>query len=278
MPTFQTSAKLTEDADTEWILSLDNVLKLTDEEAKPGLRARIKCSVVQDKVSFILPPEMDELQPDVLEYLHLLGAAYDITLVEERRTTTFIPKIDQRNERPTDLALGVSLLLKQTGLPGPAHCLSNPHMLNPENKSINIARLIKMIAGIYCEAKRVEVEPNRFLSNAFSQPNKALTGYACKVVTCDENFVVCYFNGSEFHSIGYIAHDQFVMHVFLAGGPASNPQLWGSYSTMTDSTLRCQLFKSAVPGCNFGLIYNTLYFDLNNVWNHDRLRNKTSVH
>lgn len=246
----------------EWILSLDNVLRLTDETARPGLQTKLSCKMVNDQPSLILPLEMDELQPDVLNYLHALGASQNITLIEERRVDDLIPLVDRREERPPDLALGVSLLLKQTGIPGPAHSLSTPHMLLPENPPIDVAKLIKIVASVYKDAKKVVFVPNRFLLGNFSDKSTPLTGYACKVVTEDQRIILSYFNAPEFHAIGYVTNNQFVMHVFLAGGQISNPVLWSPYDIMTDSSFRCQVFKSAIPGHDFGLLYSTFYIDL----------------
>ena len=251
-----------DESEIEWILALDNVLKLTDETVRSGLQTRLSCKVVGDQASLILPPEMDELQPDVLQYLHALGAAQDITLIEERRVDDIIPVINLREDRPPDLALGVSLLLKQTGMPGPVHSLSTPHMLHPDNPPIDLAKLIKIVANVYKDAKKVVFVPNRFLTGNFSDKNSPLTGYACKVITGDRKLILSYFNAPEFHAIGYVSNNQFVMHVFLAGGPISNPRLWSPYSIMTDSAFRCQVFKSAVPGHDFGLLYSTFYIDL----------------
>ena len=250
----------------DWIAGLDNVLKLTDETARAGMQARLTCKLVNDRASLILPPEMDELQPAVLNYLHALGASHDITLIEERRVDEVIPEVNRRQDRPPNLALGISLLLKQTGLPGPAHSLSSPHMLRPENPRIDIAQLIKIIAKVYRDAKRVVFLPNRFLTGNFEDQSVPLTGYACKVVTGDQKYTLCYFNAPEFHAIGYISNNQFVVHVFLAGGPIGNPQIWSPYRTMTDSAFRIQLFKSAVPGNDFGLLYSTFFIDLEDVF------------
>jgi len=257
----------------DWILALDNVLKLTDEKTKTGLQARITCNVVNDNASFILPPEMAELQPDVLNYLHAIGAAHDITLIEERRSKDRIPVINRRSQRPTNLALGISLLLKQTGMPGPVHSLSVPHMLKPGNDGIDIAKLIKIVAKVYPDSKRVIFEPNRFLTGEFTDQNASMTGYACKVMTNDNAIILGYFNAPQFHAIGYVTNDQFVMHVFLAGGPIRQPRLWSPYKTMTDSIFRCQLFKSALAGSDFGLLYTTFYIDLEGA-----LQNRPSWH
>jgi len=269
MSSSKTSAKSGQGSSKEWILALDNVLKLTSKKTTPGMQARVSCAQLDEHYALILPAEMADLQPQVLKYLHALGAAHNITLVEDQRSQDFASIVERRDTRPSNLALGVSLLLKQTGMPGPVHSLSTPHALNPGNSQIDIAKLIKMAAQVHTDAKRVVFEPNRFLTGDFSE-HEPMTGYACKVVTEDSKFVLSYFNAPQFRATGYITNNQFVMHVFLAGGPLCNPQLWGPLQTMTDSVFRCQLFKSALPGHDFGLLYTTFYIDLvDTLENHD---------
>lgn len=246
----------------EWIRGLSRVLKFTDQRVRPGLRATLSCKVSDGEPSLFLPPELATLQPDILSYLHALGAANNITLIEDRREIDIQPMTERRSKRPSDLALGVSLLLRQTGLPGPAHCLSKPHVLRPDNPQISLPKLINMAAHVQPGCKKVVFIPNRFLTGDFSEQAKPMTGYACKVITQEEQITISYFNSPDFHAMGYISNDQFVIHVFLAGGPISSPKIWSPFSIMTDSAFRCQVFKSKSAAHHFGILYSTLYIDL----------------
>lgn len=251
-----------ENSTDEWIRGMSRVLKFTDQKVRPGLRATLSCKVADGEPTLFLPPELATLQPDILRYLHALGAANDITLVEDRRQVDIQPVTERRSNRPSDLTLGVSLLLRQTGLPGPAHCLSKPHVLHPENPQIPLPKLINMAAHVQPSCKKVVFVPNRFLTGNFTEQAQPMTGYACKVITQEEQLTITYFTSPDFHALGYISNDQFVVHVLLAGGPIGTTQIWSPFSIMTDAAFRCQVFKSKSSAHHFGLLYSTLYIDM----------------
>lgn len=246
----------------EWICALNEAIQGTDQTPHSGLRTNVAAELVNNQPSLFLPTEMAELQPDVLNYLHALGAANNITLVEEQREADVQPLIERREQRPPDLVLGVSLLLQQTGLPGPAHGTSEPHRLKPDNPKVDLTRLIKMAAAVYGESKKVVFLPNRFLTGNFTDQASPMTGYACKVVVGEEKTIVTYFNAPEFHAVGYIANDQFVLHILHAGGSIENPMVWSPYSIMTDAPIRCQVYRSEDEGQDCGILYSTFYIDL----------------
>lgn len=245
----------------EWIQSLNTILARTDQNPRKGNRATLSCRKIDDKPVMFVPRELPTLQPDLLRYLHALGSSNGITLVEDRRSIDIQPIRDRRDSKPSKMAMGVSLLLKQTGLPGPAHGLSRPHLLEAGNRKIDLVTLIRMSASVYGESKKVVFIPNRLLA-----PNKddrtPMTGYACQIRSGDDRFLLSYFNAPEFHAIGYNAGTQFVLHVLLAGGSISNPEIWSPFETLTDSTFRCQILADQNNQELFGLLYSTFYIDL----------------
>ncbi len=247
---------------TEWIETLDKILQLTDLTPKTRLRASLNCKLIKNKPYMFLPSEMEWLQPELLDYIQSLAEQHGIELVEDRRKLEIQPINERRYAKPTDLALGVSLLLKQTGIPGPAHCLSVPHMLKAGNEQIELTKLIRMASAVYPKAKRVVFRPNRFLTGDFDENCEPVTGYACKVLHGQNKTTVSYFNSPDFHAVGYITNDQFVLHVLLAGGTQGNTGLWSPFKTLTDSTFRCQVFTGKHSPQSFGLLYHTFYIDL----------------
>jgi len=250
------------DSSEQWISELSEHLKFTDRQARPGLRATISCRVVDRQPTLFVPAELAQLQPDVLRYLHALGATNNLALIEDRRTVSVDPITERRTSRPTNLALGVSLMLKQTGMPGPAHGLSKPHILRPDNPKIDLPRLINMVAHVKPGSKKVVFVPNRFLTGDFSEKARPMTGYACKVITHDEHLVLSYFHSPDFHAIGYVSNDQFVIHLLLAGGSIRTPKIWSPPSVLTEGSFRCQIIKSKSRAHDFGLMYSTYYIDL----------------
>lgn len=262
MQTLDNPQTLNKDSKDNWLIRLNELMSLTDTSMLPGNKANLSCNIDGDTNEMFLPANLAEFQPQVLRYLHALSAANNITLVEDRRAIEIQPVTERRLSRPSDLAIGVSLLLKQTGLPGPAHSLSSPHRLNIGNARIELPRLIRMAAELHAKSKRVVFLPNRFITGNFQEDAEPMTGYACKA-TCDTNNITLgYFNAPEFRAVGYISNDQFVLHVLLAGGSISEPTIWSSLKTLNTSSFRCQIFNSPVPNADFGLLYSTYYIDL----------------
>ena len=205
---------------------------------------------------------MASLQPENLRYMHRIAKKHNCRLIEDRRNVNVHPIIEQRNNDTSAMTLGISMLLKQTGLPGEAPEPSTPHRLHPDNLHIDVAELISMASFAAPTSKRIVVLPNQFIVDALDNETSPIVGYACKLVTAEAVTTLAYFDSTHFRAVGYHAGSQFVMHVFLAGGPLHSPQIWSKPNTISNDNFRFQLFKSTHPGQDFGLMYKTLYLDL----------------
>ena len=245
-----------------WIQGLSSVLDLTNRRNNPRLRTIMSCSVKRDRIAFFLPPEMASLQPENLRYMHRIAKKHNCRLIEDRRSVNIQPIIEQRSHETNAMTLGISMLLKQTGLPGTAPEPSAPHRLHPDNLHIDIADLISMAAFAAPNSKKIVLLPNQFIVDVLDNETSPIAGYACKLVTADAVTTLAYFDSAHFRAIGYRAGNQFVMHVFLAGGPLHSPQIWSNPNTISNDNFRFQLFKSTHSGHDFGLMYKSIYLDV----------------
>ncbi len=252
-----------ETVETSWIHGLHAVLGLTDKHISPRLRTILSCHVKNGKIAFFLPPEMASLQPENLRYMHRLAKKQKCTLIEDRRSVSVQPLLEQRNNETSAMTLGVSMLLNQAGLPGAIPEPSKPYRLDPSSRHIEVAELISMAAFAAPKAKKIVLLPNQFLIDVLGNDTHPIAGHACKLVTADTLIKLAYFEAPNFRAVAYQAEKQFVVHVFLAGGPLHSPQIWTSPHTLSNDSFRFQLFKSAHPGHDFGLMYNTIYLDIN---------------
>jgi hypothetical protein len=205
---------------------------------------------------------MAELQPESLRYLHVFAKINDLKLVEDRRKVEIQPIIEQRNRKPPMIARGLALLLQQTGIPGSPRTLSTPHRLNADSPHIPITKLIKMAAVSARKSKRVVVLPNRMIVNVLNNDTQPISGFACKLISADNNSILSHFDSPSFRAIGYSAGRQYIMHVCLGGGPMNNPTLWTHLHTLTRTDFRFQLFPGQAQQDDFGLFYATFYFNL----------------
>ena len=248
-----------------WVQGLSAVLDLTDRRNNPRLRTTMSCKFKRNRIAFFLPPEMASLQPENLRYMHRIAKKHNCRLIEDRRNVNVQPIIEQRSDDTNEMTLGISMLLKQAGMPGAAPEPSAPHRLHPDNLHIDVAELISMASFAAPTSKRIVLLPNQFIVDVLDNDTSPIVGYACKLVTADAVTTLAYFDSTHFRAVGYHAGSQFVMHVFLAGGPLHSPQIWSNPNTISNDNFRFQLFKSTHPGHDFGLMYKTLYLDLDNV-------------
>ncbi len=245
-----------------WVQSLANIIKRTDHSAESGMRTMLYCDIQSSKPALFVPPDMAELQPQSLRYLHAFSQANDLKLIEDRRRVMIQPIIEQREQKPPMIAAGLSMLLKQTGMPGNAKALSCPHRLNADSPHIGISRLIEMAAFATPNSKRIVVLPNRMIVNILDNDTHPISAYGCKLISADTTTILSHFDSPNFRAIGYSAGNQYVLHICLAGGPLTNPTLWTHLRTLTRTDFRFQLLPNQTSINDFGLFYATFYMDM----------------
>jgi len=246
-----------------WINGLSSIMRMSDTRLDPSLKTIISSDVKNDRLALFVPPEMSDLQPENLRYLHAMASRNGCMLIEDRRNSDIRPLVEQRDLKPHKLALGIAELLKQTGMPGPTAQLSTPHRLTPGNPHFDVPDLIDMVSTTVSKSKRIVVLPTPALVETTGNETHPISAFACKLVTADANTVLSFFDSPGFKAIGYVANNQFVMHVFIGGGPLRSPLIWANFDAMLKNRFRFQLFRSTQPGQDFGLLYNTFYLDIN---------------
>ena len=120
-----------------------------------------------------------------------------------------------------------------------------------------------MVSATVSKSKRIVLLPTPTLVETTGNETHPISAFACKLVTADASTVLSFFDSPGFKAIGYIAKDQFVVHVFIGGGPLRSPLIWANFDAMLKNRFRFQLFRSTQPGQDFGLLYNTFYLDIN---------------
>ena len=172
------------------------------------------------------------------------------------------PLTEKRGQTASVIAKGLGELLKQLGMPGDTRSLSVPHRLAAESTHIPINKLIRTAAYSAQQAKHVAVKPNRSLLDVLNGNSEPIHAYGCKLVCEDTSTILSHFDSPGFRGIGYSAGKQYVMHVCLAGGPITKPELWAEFHTLTRTDFQFQLFQSKDDKHDLGLFYATFYIDL----------------
>lgn len=256
------ASKANRQPDNSWVISVAQAIKHTQEAAESKIKTILTCSTLKRKNVLFIPADMAQLQPRSLHYLQTFAKANNLCLIEDRRKVQAKNIIEKRTLKDPMLVLGMSMLLKQAGLPGPARSLSEPHRLKTENHYFPITTLIDMAAFSAAKAKCVALPPNRITLKAMNNDTQPITGYACNIKTDDTTTLLSHFESDNLRAIGYSAGSQFVFHLCLAGGALQNPTLWATLKTLQSTDFRFQLFSGEKPEDDFGLFYSTLYLDL----------------
>lgn len=251
--------------DRPWVESVSHCLAHTYPGNVVRTRTMLSCDFQSSKGSLFVPPDMAELQPASLEYLHIFAQAHDLTLIEDRRRLQLKPLLDRRQPAAPMIARAIAELLSAAGLPGKAPDVSNPHRLNDDSPHIDMTQLIQMAAFAAPDSKKVQLPVNSKLANVLNNDTQPITAYASNVKSTETSTILSIFDAPRFRAIGYSSGTQYIVHVCLAGGPISNPQLWTDLHTLTRTDFQFQLMTSPQKDHTLGLFYHSFYFDM---WSH----------
>lgn len=245
-----------------WVRSIAEAVNRTQDSAESKIKSAVTCRKINNKNILFVPADMAEFQPRTLRYLHKFAQTNKFTLIEDRRSIQAGVIIEKRAQKDPMMVLGMGMLLKQAGMPGPARPLSEPHRLNPENPFFPISTLIDMAAFSAGRSKSTVLPPNRITVKALDNDTQPISGYACNIKTDKTTILLSHFESDNLRAIGYSAGNQFVLHLCLGGGALQNPALWTNMNTLQSTDFRFQLFTGKKPSDDFGLFYATLYLDL----------------
>ena len=244
-----------------WVHPLVDIVDMIDLSVESRLRTSLSCDIQSRQPTLYWPSDMAELQPRNFCYLQKFAKKNGFKLLEDRRSMDVQPILEKRDRKPAMIALGLSLLMKQTGVAGVARIPSEPHRLNADSRHIGLGSLIKMAAFAAPKSKRVVVLPNRILVNALND-TQPISGYACKLTNSGITTILSHFDSPFFRSIGYSTGSQYVTHICLAGGPRDVASLWTQLPTLTNTDFKFQLFPAKHAAGDFGLFYITFYFNM----------------
>lgn len=245
----------------KWHQLLANRAAVSDPAAGDSMTMSIACDSRSGHAAFYLPEDTDHVHARCLRYVRTFAKQNGFRLGRDRRQKEMGTVTDLRNRRPPLIALGLSLLLKQTGLPGAARKLSRPHTLNEPDQEIAITDLIQMAAFASEKSKRVVVLPNRILINAL-QDTQPICAYGCKLQYRSGRTILSHFDSSYFRAYGYSTGSQYVVHICLGGGFRNETALWTQLPVLNNVDFNFRLFPGRTANDDYGLFYITFIYDM----------------
>jgi len=238
-----------------WVTSVSEEKRSTSDSAESKIKAALSYRMLDNKPAL-------QLQPRTLAYLQAFAKENELTLVEDRRKLDVKPIIEKRDTYEPKMVLGMSMLLKQAGMPGAARSLSEPHRLDPDSPYFSLSKLIDMAAFSAPQAKKVRLDPNRITVKALSNNTHPITAYGCNLKYGEITTVLSHFESPSFRAIGYSAGNQYVLHLCLGGGTTNDPNFWVNSELLQSMDFKFQLYEGQNHADDFGLFYSTLYIDL----------------
>jgi len=245
-----------------WVQTVSEAKKSRQDGAESKIKTALSCRNVRKKPALYAPSDMAELQPRTLNYLQAFTKNNNLKLVEDRRKSNSKQANEKRAAPKQKLVLGMSMLLKQGGMPGAARKLSEPHRLDPEGTFVSIADLIDMAAYSAPKSKRAQLEPNTMTSKALNNDTQLITAHACNLITDNTSTLLSHYESSKFRAIGYSTGKQYIFHLCLGGGTVENPELWVDLEVLKSTDFKFHLFEGSDKSDDYGLFYTTMYLDL----------------
>lgn len=244
-----------------WCQQLARLIATSDPSVEKVMSMSMACDTRSGNATFYLPQDTGHVHARCLRYLKSFAAENGLKLGRDRRGSQQDGITELRNGRPPLISLALSLLLKQTGVPGAARTLSKPHALADGTAEIGLRQLILMAAFSAERSKCVVVLPNRILINALqdTQPIRAL---GCKLKHAGGTTLQSQFDSPHFRALGYSAGSQYIVHICLAGGQRGHSALWTRLPVVNNMDINFQLFPGKSPADDQGLFYLTFYFDM----------------
>lgn len=246
---------------TTWINELSEAVDSKNNVHSGKDYCQLKCRMIQRRLTLIYPYDLGEKSPDVLQYLSAFAQQNKLKILKERRSDSIEPLYECRKEEPPILALGVGMLLQQTGLAGSDQLHLAETAPEPQVSGQRFGRLLKIGSEVSQKGKKVSLRPNRFIFGENAQ-RKQLHGYASKIVKGGESRVFSYFDADKFRAIGYTRQSNFVFHVFAGGGREENTAIWGPLQVMTREPLHFRLYHSPDSENRFGMLYSSYTLNL----------------
>ena len=258
-----TTDNAADNAALSWLSTLEQLAAVTKVSPESRMRTMISCHTYEARRSFYVPPDMAQLQPRSLRYLHAFARHHQLQLVEDRRRVSVQPLRENRHRSESLFAPAVGELLKELGMPGDARTQSYPHRLAADSPHIPVRKLIRMAAFAGSKAKRVEVSTSPKLCQLLNEEDTSpIHAYACKVNAANTQTILSIFESKAFRAIGYSAGKQYVVHLCLAGGSIQNPAMWANEHTLTKTDFQFQLFQGQDEDSDLGLFHATFYLDM----------------
>ncbi|HBR97862.1 MAG TPA: hypothetical protein DD979_10860 [Gammaproteobacteria bacterium] len=247
--------------DQQWVTEVSTVIN-PDNDTLAHDYCQLKCRMIQRHLTLIYPHDLADKHPGIVQYLIKFAERNGLKLLRDRRVSCDAepPLVERRREEAPILALGVGVLLQQTGLTGTQHLHLAEAEAVPQVSADRFAKLFKIAETVGTSGKAVVVNSNRFLSTD-KGATTPVTGRASKVVKGDESRTFSYFFSDHFRALGYTQKTRYVMHAFAGGGHADSASLWGPLAVMTREPLHCRLYHTP-EGESYGLLYASYSLDL----------------
>ena len=260
----QTSAlKQTDAAVTpqySWIQMVADTISRFGTEPGSQLSTFIQPCVIRGEPSIVHEKNLHESCSTLYHYLQNFAFCNELKLVEDRRTDRIEVVRDRRQSWAPIIALGAGMMLRETNLAVSDLAPSTPHELRSGEPDLSPHDMISLAAGARSAGSHTELGSNGMLI-----PNNlgsyTIDHHQSETELFGVTRSVSYFEGKNFHALGYHSGDQIVLNVLVGGGPFSGPRLWGPVQRMARDPVQLHYFAGNEGRDGFGVCSVAYYLD-----------------
>ena len=245
-------------ANYSWIQMVADTIQRFSTEPSDNFHTMVQPCVIKGHMSVVYERNLHETQPLLFAYLQNFTIFNDMKLIEDRRKDRAHVIRERRQQWAPVVALGAGMMLRNTHRVGDELVPSTPHILRSGEKDRHARDIIEIAAQVRALGTFSKLESNSMLTPNLKR-RYAINYYEHQIQEREAERVYSYFEGKNFHAVGYLSGDQICLNTLVAGGPYNAPRLWGPIQRMARDPVQLQYMRGRGGMDGFG-IFKAVYY------------------
>lgn len=243
-----------------WIQMVADTLQRFSTAPEDNLFTMVQPCVIKGCPAVVFERDLHNKEPILFKYLQSFAVFNEMKLIEDRRADRAEVVMERRQQWAPVVALGAGMMLRNSQHLGGELVPSTPHVLHSGEAGRSAREVIQLAARLRGAGRLSELE-----SNSMMTPNRkrsyVVNYYEQEIEERGSHRVFSYFEGNNFHALGYLSGDQICLHTLVAGGPFNGPRLWGPIQRMARDPVQLHYMKGRGGLDGFGVFQAVYYLE-----------------
>ena len=245
-------------ASYSWIQMVADTIQRFSTAPRDNFYTMVQPCVIKGHMSVVYARNLHETQPILFAYLQNFTVFNDMKLVEDRRVDRAEVINERRQQWAPVVALGAGMMLRNTRKTGDELVPSTPHILRSGERDRPARNIIEIAAQVRGLGVYSKLESNSMLTPNLKR-RYAINYYEHQIQEDRGARVYSYFEGKNFHALGFLSGDQICLNTLVAGGPFNAPRLWGPIQRMARDPVQLHYMRGRGGMDGFG-IFKAVYY------------------